>query len=29
LFFQDLIDRYPTHPVSQKAKSDIKKVASN
>lgn len=25
LFFQDLIDRYPSHPMGQRAKNDIKK----
>jgi TolA-binding protein len=27
LFFQDLIERYPSHPMGQRAKNDIKKVA--
>ncbi|MFM8269492.1 MAG: tetratricopeptide repeat protein [Pseudomonadota bacterium] len=27
LFFQDLIDRYPTHPMGQRAKNDIKKLS--
>jgi len=27
LFFQDLIERYPSHPMGQRAKNDIKKLA--